>query len=678
MAKRTGPDRAERTSVDTDTEPVMVWTFESNDGEEYEVVATEDEAEKKRLAVQGASKKILRIADAEQMERHEREGAFVVDNKQHGASASAEAPSAEEEALAVRVLESLRSSSKPLTVAELHPEQNEEGKPGYIAAGQIDGALVRILEPRGLAQREGEAWTTVPPGAIAKRRGGLLARVAEEQLAHDLAYEFEAGEAHDVDALVRAGLLSKGAEDSDEIADSETDGDSEGYVFVTDEQARFLLARGAIVEVESALAECRSAGTPITVTDGNAAEALAKAEAALRSFEHRLDQAVKERVAAQKLHEKLRGNLETLRDWFKRNNLACPLDKPETPKPAREEFTHTINVDGQARGKMYGIRIKLQRRQGDVDATFATAKASHKASSELIAGRMKALDDAAEGMFYDAIAFRRVDLARGVAQIVHADDETWVIEEVQLRSEQIAEEKAKIEKPPAVETGTPTDAMQVIPADAPLAEPDGSTASGNLPPPAQGTGTGQAEAAPTAAAVAEEPKKAPTPPLTSENIQVELAKLCATLDPEAEITVSEAAERLARDVWGIEPAPSFVQLAKLAARKGHDKGLFRFLAADGTEKVGRAREKKTNGAAPASEASPQERALDVLRPTGSEGLSRAELQSKASLDDAAVEDLIARGAIAKNGKRGLGARLVAPELLVLNGERGVPAGVGAS
>jgi len=651
-------------------EPVMVWAIMTKGADPIEVVGTEAEAEKVRAKVQddagvAAKKKPIRNPDEPEMARYQKSGAFTSDEEDE--EGDEEEPSGEapetftdaEEALAATTLEKLRASDKALTVAELHPETNEEGSAGYVPAGQIDKVLKRMLVPRGLAAQDGEAFVAVRPGALAQRRGELLAAVVKARVQSDDTQAItDAAMAEDAAALEKAGLAF--------ISKDEDDGSA--VVWANDEMAEATMRRGSIALVEDALPDCREGGAAVVV-DGDAAKALANAERLLKEFDKKLEGSTKDLgVARQALGAKTQ-DVETLRAWFRTNGLSFPLDKPEAPKPPREEFGHSIAPSAEDKGRMYGIRLKLQARRAEVDATLATAKGMHKTHVEMLDGRIKALDDAVNGMFYDAPVFRRVDLQRGVAQIVHVEDESWVLEEKELRSEQIAEEKAKAEealKPAPVAADAPppgTDgAMRILPPG----EENGSEVAGTLAAAVASPGFAQkladklgvpvtvdASGAVPVISVTERPKP---PPLNPASVRAEVEKFCNDLVDDALVSVADMTERLAKAVWGVEHGTEFAGLVKLAFRAAHKAGTIYYELSDSIEKVGKVRSTK---AAPAADGTTIDNVLGVIRAAGAKGMAPGEIVGEGVIE--AVQTLKERGAIVHNGKRGKGARLVAKE-----------------
>jgi len=274
----------------TGEEPVMVWAITCKGVKDCEHVATEEEAEVERGALERdqreeqdnpklrATKKMVRAATEEELAHYGQKGSFVVgeeaedepadesDNEEESDGAP-EAFSEAEEKLAADVLAKLRASDKALTVAELHPETNEAGTDGYVAAGQIDKVLKKILVPHGVAELDGEAFVAVRPGVLAKRRGELLARLAEDALQDEewadslraMHEAFTPTDWADARRLLAAGLLSPPEEDGEDL------------FTCPEEKAKEILRRGAIALVEEAMLECRSlhkAGTIHFELDG--------------------------------------------------------------------------------------------------------------------------------------------------------------------------------------------------------------------------------------------------------------------------------------------------------------------------------------------------------------------------------------------------------------------------
>jgi hypothetical protein len=678
MGKKKGAQSAKNKAAPeaTSGEPVLLWSFTMKGEGVVEFVGTEDEAEKGRAQYEkeqgkAAKKKMLEtLASGPLFERYERSGSFTVnspddesDEEEEPADEAPETFTDAEEALAATTLEKLRASDKALTVAELHPETNEEGSAGYVAAGQIDKVLKKMLVPRGLAAQDGEAFVAVRPGALASRRAELLAAVAKARLESDDTHAIaDATEAEDAAALEKAGLAFISRDD---------DGDGPAVVWANDEMATAAISRGAIVLVAETMTECRESGASVIV-DGDAGAALAKAETALRVLDAKLDVMWKDLGIARSALSVKTGEVETLRGWFRTNNMAFPLDKPEVPKPPREEFTHTITPSVSDKGRMYGIRLTLTARLAEVDAAFAVAKETHKTRSVLLNGQLKSLDDAVTGMFYDAPAFRRVDLQRGVAQIVHASDESWVLEEKELRSEQIEAEKAKAEEAakPAPATVAPPaadGAMRIIPPG----EEHGSEVAGTLA--AAVASPGFAEKYATAIgkdvtvdtsgtvpviSVSDRPK---APPLNPASVRAEVEKFCNDLQDDTLVSVADMTERLAKAVWGVEHGTEFAGLVKLAFRAAHKAGTIHYELSEGVEKIGKVRAAK---AAPAASTTTIDNVLGVIRAAGAKGMAPGDVTGEGVVE--AVEALKERGAIVHNGKRGKGARLVAKEF-VANG-----------
>ena len=657
----------------TGEEPVMVWAITCKGVKDCEHVATEEEAEVERGALERdqreeqdnpklrATKKMVRAATEEELAHYGQKGSFVVgeeaedepadesDNEEESDGAP-EAFSEAEEKLAADVLAKLRASDKALTVAELHPETNEAGTDGYVAAGQIDKVLKKILVPHGVAELDGEAFVAVRPGVLAKRRGELLARLAEDALQDEewadslraMHEAFTPTDWADARRLLAAGLLSPPEEDGEDL------------FTCPEEKAKEILRRGAIALVEEAMLECREGGEEV-ITDGDSGKVIANAERLLREMDAKLEQGKKDLGVARAALAAKTADVETLRGWFRTNNLPFPLDKPEAPKPPREEFTHTITPSAADKGRMYGIRLKLQARRAEVDATLTTAKATHKAHAEMLDGRIKSLDDAVTGMFYDAPAFRRVLIDRGVAQVVHVEDESWVLDEKELRSEQIAAEKAKAEeaaKPPAP-VPEPKSAEELLPADGamriiPPGEEEGTTAEGTIP------------AAPPAPVVPvpERLPAPPKPPLTTESVRAEMKSFCDALPAGEMVSVTEFLGRVARQVFGVDPESSIANLAKVAVRSLHKAGTIHFELDGGREMIGKVRTKadtEADKAAASGEKNAADKMLDEIRAAGSKGLPVHDL------DKDTREALIQRGAVARNGGRGKAAHLVAKE-----------------
>lgn len=610
--------------------------------------------------------------ESEAIDREMDEAAGPLDGEDEAEEAIDVTPAVtpEEEQLAARVLETLRTSEKALTVAELHPEQNVEGEPGYVASGQVEKAALLLVE-RGVAQREGEAFVAVRPGVLARRRAELLqmfvelsfseAEWADADRAASTGVDKDPTKRADATALVAAGLLA--------APDANADYYSAG------EKAEEVVLRGALTLVEETMAECRESGAAV-ITDGDVGAELAKERTSRQGFESMYEGALLDRALAQQAAERARADIETLRTWFTTNNLPCPLDKPEIPKPPRDEFSHSVHVDAVARGKMYGIRIGLQRRQGDIDAVFATAKAQHKAHSELVTAKLKSLDEAAEGMWYDAQVFRRTDVRRGVAEIVSVDDESWILATIPLRSEEVGGEPAKAE-PETPPLPAPTPAPEAAPADPGAmtiipADQHGTLAAAVASPAfaeklAAATGqkvTVDASGPVPVVTVSDQPKRDLV--LDKKHVADAIVEYVATLKEDEAQSAHVVTNALA-SIFGVPDASiqSLGMLVKAAAKSAHQKGLIRWELSEGVEWIGRPREKKANGgAASAEEADAPARALAKIRAAGPEGLRRSELTED---EEAAVDTLIERAAVKKNGKKGLGARLVAGEHAPANG-----------
>ena len=677
--------------IGDDDELVKIWSISCAPRDDYEFVATETEAETERANVERdvraeghkeaiATKTAVRAAQGATLAHYEKYGSYLIGEEREEREDD-ETFSEAEEKLACEVIVKLRASDKPLTVAELHQETNEEDKEGYVPAGQIDKVLKKMLVPRGLAALDGEAFVAVAPGVLAQRRGEMLASyvsfaVQENDEWGDAirAYEeaFTAEQHADAAALADAGLLKV-----DEDAPAER-GHDPGYSCV-DERAKEILTRGAIALVTDMMPECRESGAAVVV-DGDPAKALAKAESLLKQTDAKLERAVKEREDARKGLAAKADQVDVLVAWFKKNNLPSPLDKPEVPKPPREEFTHTITPTAADKGRMYGIRVKVMARLTDVDATLAAAKATHKTHSEMLNTRLKSLDDAVTGLFYDAPAFRRVDLQRGVAQIVHVEDESWVLDEKELRSEQIEAEKAKAEEAvkPAAAPGD-GDTMQIIPPGADGGSEVASTLGAAVASPgfaeklADKLGVPvrvDASGAVPVITVSDKP-----PPPTPEEIGKHLVQIVAVIAPNDTLSLSDVAVRLARPVFGVEPGDHFGKLVKKAAREQHKVGTIHWEARDGGEWISAPRTKDgaKNSASAAAPGEPDmiEKVLGVIRASGAKGMAPGDVEGPGV--EAAVETLKGRGAIVHNGKRGRGARLLAKEFAPSDASAGASA-----
>lgn len=685
VEKKKSPARGKQKDTAPDEEPVLVWSITGSPGIDEAYVGTEEEAESVRADYEGAkggsiTKEKIGVAEGEELERHRADGPFFREAAEEDEDAPASfKPLIEpgDRELADKLLGILRAAGKPLTVAELHTEvvaDIPEGAEGYVPQGKVDAILKNWLLACALATQEGEAFVPVPPATLAKRRAERLAAMLKTEV-----LPLESGIASDVDivdanALARAGLAQI----------HEDDESGERWLSLDTEQLEGILQRGAYASVIEAIAECREASAATVVTDVNAAAALGEAEAEIKRLRARAEQLNRDLGIARKALEKKTEEVETCRGWFRENNLPCPLDKPEVPKPPREEFTFSMHPDEEDKGRMYGIRLKLAARLADVDAELAMAKGRHKAQSEMLNGRIKALDDAVTGMFYDAPAFRRVDIARGVAQIVHVEDETWVLDEKELRSEQLVAEKAKADEAATpVETSTeaatpeapaapPADTMTVLPASEAAAAAAGGTlptagvssAGPNIGMPFAAAGGTLPTAPPPKAAPAPKKKSAPVA-LTPETITGALTEIVGAMHPDDQISLRVAAEKIAERIGLADVPQSLPPLVKVAARKGHEKGLFRWWVGNGDEWLARIAAvvqpvADAIGAA-AGAIDDTAKALEVLRAAGAAGLTRKDLAAKSGLDDAAIDGLIAAGQVAKNGKKGLGARLIAAE-----------------
>lgn len=576
------------------------------------------------------------------------------------------APTAEEEALAERVLASLRASDKPLTVTALHAEIGEGGpnggQDGYIASGQVEKAVLLLVD-RGVAMREGEAFLAVPPAVLAKRRARLLADATTDgELGVDGEQEADAR------ALAHAGLA--------QVFDSVESSDEGLALFVNDDQEAEILRRGALVLVCETMADCREAApVGVMIVDGNPGVEIAKLRRQVSGVEALYEGAIRQRAEGQQALEKVRANVETLREWFAKNNLAWPLDKPEVPKPPRQDFTHTITVDLTVKGRMYGIRKKIAARLDDATAALNQAKADFKTAESAATIKIKALDDAEAGLFYDVNVYREVDVQAGVARLRAVEDESWVVEEVALRSEQIAAERAKAEAPPAAPEAAPAapdGAMPIVPADqhgalqAAVASP--AFAAKLAEATGQPVSVDTSGAVPVVTVGGEPARPKRDLVLDKKHVEEAVVELVGTFRPDEATTTREATDALAK-LYSIADVQALGLLVKAAAKSAHKKGLIRWELVGGDEVIARLPEKKPEAPTATEPAKdPVERALAMVRAAGPEGIRRTDVLG--AIDDDTInviETLLERGAIKANGKRGVAARVIAAEHLPTNG-----------
>lgn len=553
---------------------------------------------------------------------------------------------AETAAEIARVLAALRGADTA-TADTLHEAVNADGGE-HLPKGRVEavlGALVKL----GLATLDGETWTALAPGKIAQRRAALLHEAALAGLTKQSIHA-RPTEAADAAALARAGLAKFDPIDGDP--------DSAGLLSVARDDAASILRRGAIAACIETMPLCREDGAATLVPATSLREPmdvpaeLAKERAARETETARAEHLSRRCAEYQKAHDGARASLDRLRAWFRENNLAWPLDKAEKPKPPRDEFTFPVEINDPTRGRMYRIRKILARRLDEVNAEKVVAIARHKERSELLTGRIKTLDDATESFFYDAPAFRRVDVEKGVVQIVHVEDESWTLSETPIRSEEIA--SAATEAEPAAEVATPaepTAAVEPAVEAAPELSPEPpKVAGGAMPAPSK-------EAAPPAPAPAPAPAREPraAEPINPTSIRPVLVAFVGELLPDELAPLDRAVLHVAEH-WGVDASPAISQMVKASARKAHAASAIHHECRDGGEWIGRTRTKES-----VAEGKALDEAMEHLRAAGREGLSEAQLEAQ-GVTEATLTTLRATSRVTTNNKRGANKRIVAAEL----------------
>lgn len=653
----------------TSDEPVMVRAIACKGMETYEYVATEAEAEDERAKTEKdmrdeghkgkATKKPVRTAEDAVLGHYTKFGAYIVGEEADdtGESDDEEEPSGEapeaftdaEEALAAETLEKLRASDKPLTVAELHPETNEEGKEGYVPAGQIDKALKRMLVPRGLAALDGEAFVAVRPGALGQRRGELLAAVVKARVQSDDTQAItDAAMAEDAAALEKAGLAF--------ISTDEDDGSA--VVWANDEMAEATMRRGAIALVEDALPDCREGGAAVVV-DGDMAAEFAK------------ERANRERV--EKDLEQVKGQRERLRAYLRERNVNTHvIEEPpavEAPVKAvegdrRETWTKVVDLGREGLADVAKELLSINREEERLKLRIESAKEAHAEHISGIKAQLGKLSDRKREIEREDETGRRTLTREAIVRFDWGtDEEIWIAADdaTELERRPIRKGAQRTLPLPTAPSASPPDVMRILPPG----EENGSEVAGTLAAAVASPGfaekyaaaigkdvTVDASGAVPVISVTERPKP---PPLTVPAIRTELEKLVAQLAEGETITIADASVRLARPVFGVEPGATFTDLVQTAAKSGHKASSIHWEAREGKEWIGAPHLAKKAAVVQTAE----DKLLAKIRAAGADGIPPSDLATDE--EKAAFKVLKERGAVERNGKPGRGSRIVAKE-----------------
>lgn len=618
VEKKKGPQRGKKKDDAPSEEPVLVWSINGAPGIDETYIGTEDEAESVRADYEGAKG----------------------------------GPIAKQ--LADKLLATLRAAGKPMTVAELHTEivaDIPEGAEGYVPQGKVDAIVRNWLLPTGLATQEGEAFVPVPPATLAKRRAELLAQVAIEPMDIDVESNVQRC---DAEALQRAGLAA--------LATSEDVDDPD--LSLTGEQFESLIQRGAYASVIEAIAECRPAGGGTLITDADAGQERAAREKAEKDL------------------ELVKGQRERLRAYLRERGVNTHLieEPPAVSAPVkavegdrRDTWTKVIELDDVGLADVARELLAINREEERLKSRIESAKEAHAEHISGIKAQLGKLSDRKREIEREDETGKRTLTREAIVRIDWgADEEVWLAVDTGEELERTpikkgsqrtipGAEKSKAEETPKAAPATPQgsssapagDSMTVLPAS----EAAAAAAAQDTAP----------EAPPEPPPVPSAPKpKGSKAPLTPEGIGGVLVEIVAPFTSDDELSLRVATEKVAERLGIADPPPSLSQLVKVAARKGHEKNLFRWWVGNGDEWIAKraaTAQPVLDGVAAAAGALADEtaKAIDILRSAGAEGLTRKDLAEKSGLDVAAIDALVNAGVVARNGKRGLGARLVAPE-----------------
>lgn len=513
-----------------------------------------------------------------------------------------------------RVLDVLRAAGAPLSVDDLHTRINEDGGE-HLPKGRVEGVLHALTWCGLVFEAEGELFAAESAEALRDRRASLLFDVldhGEEEGGHsddDRVMDLSEGgtvSLADADLLSRVGLLLKNRTD--------------GIVAMAHDVRESLILAGCRAMVVEAMPECRAADS-----------APAQAEALSR---------------IQKEVLTLTDKLGKLRAWMRDRNVnPAAIEDPPPPSVAvkkeegdrREPWTKTIALDDAGLADIARELLSINREETRIRGAMESAKESHAAHVAALKDKLAGLQNRKRDIEHEEETGKRTITRTAIIRVDWAaDEEVWIAED----------DGTELERRP-IRRGT----QRTMPFDAP---PKAASSTPDSPPPVIVPPTDSA-AEPEEAEVAPAPEKPKAQPMNQPAVSAALVAFCDGLPDREEVAVSIASEAIAKEQgWPFSPA--FVQLTKVAARKSHAAGSIFFVAADGTERVG----KKREAAPPAPQDDTTERCLQAIRRAGAEGVLWSRLQDFGDGADDAIKALVERGAVVEV-KRGRGIRCFAKE-----------------